>query len=129
VTRFFLDRSLGGKKVPASLREAGWDIVTMRERYGNAVAQRLDDVTWITEMSAEGFVLLTADSRIVRNELEAVAILEANAVVFMLPTGNLTGEEMAARFLHHQDAIEREATSSGPAGFAVYANRLSRVFP
>lgn len=62
----------------------------MHEQYGRAHAQTVDDVTWITEMTAEGHALLTADTRIVRNILEARAIEEAGAVVLILPKGDIT---------------------------------------
>jgi hypothetical protein len=31
---FFIDRAVGAELVPSALRRAGWDIVTMRDRYG-----------------------------------------------------------------------------------------------
>ena len=42
--RFFLDRSLGRLAVPALLRAAGWDLVTLSERYGIPDDERVSDI-------------------------------------------------------------------------------------
>lgn len=126
---YFLDRSLGGIKVPTLLRAAGWNLVTMHEHYGRVRAQTVDDVTWIAEMTAQGHSLLTADARIVRNILEARAIEEAGAVVFILPKGDMTAEQMAERYDSNRDAIDERAFGVRPAAYAVYARTVSRVFP
>lgn len=126
---YFLDRSLGGIKVPTLLRAAGWDLVTMHEHYGQVRAQSVDDVTWIAELTAEGHSLMTADARIVRNILEARAVEEASAVVFILPKGDMTAEQMAERYDSNRDAIDERALGTRPAAYAVYARSVSRVFP
>jgi hypothetical protein len=129
VPRYFLDRSLGGVKVPWILREAGWDLITMHEHYGRTRAQSVDDVTWITELAGLGCPLLTADARIVSNIIEARAIDDSAAVVFILPKGDMTAEEMATRFDRHRAAIDLRAERPGPAAFAVYPSALSQVHP
>ena len=111
------------------LRVNGWDLVTMHEHYGKARAQTVDDVTWITELTSEGFALMTADARIVRNIIEATAIMEARAVVFMLPKGDMTSDEMAQRFDAHRATIDAKVERGGPAGYAVYERIVSEVFP
>jgi PIN like domain len=111
------------------LRASGWDLVTMHEHYGKASAQTVDDVIWIGELSAQGFALLTSDARIVRNKIEANAIVEAGAVVFMLPKGDMTSDEMARRFEIHRPAIDFRAALGGPAGYALYERIVSQVFP
>jgi hypothetical protein len=111
------------------LRASGWDLVTMHEHYGKARSQTVDDVTWIGELSAQGFALLTSDARIVRNIIEANAIVEYRAVVFMLPKGDMTSDEMARRFETHRSTIDARTQLGGPAGYAVYERIVSRVFP
>jgi hypothetical protein len=111
------------------LRASGWDIVTMHEHYGKARAQIVDDVTWIAELTSQGFALLTSDARIVRNTIEANAITMARAVVFMIPKGDMTSDEMAQRFDVHRATIDAKVERGGPAGYAVYERVVSQVFP
>lgn len=80
-------------------------------------------------MTGLGFALLTADSRIVRNVIEARAIEEAGAIVFIIPTGRVRGEEMAERFDANRSAIDERSQGPRPAAYAVYSRRISRVFP
>ncbi|MEU4834917.1 hypothetical protein [Streptosporangium sp. NPDC023615] len=68
---FFLDRGLGSKIVPNALREAGWFLETMDERYGKDDSQRIDDVQWIEEATIRGDILLCKDLAITRNLVEA----------------------------------------------------------
>jgi hypothetical protein len=126
--RFFLDRSLGGKTIARLMRDEGWDVVTMQEHYGRP-AERLDDVTWIMEMTERGFVLFASDHRILRNPLEQRAIEACRARVFVLPLGSLTGAEMVDRFTRHKALIESKCLNQGPAGYVVYPTYVSRVFP
>lgn len=51
---FFCDRSLADHGVPAALRAAGWELVSMRERCGDVTAQRLADIDWIRDATHEG---------------------------------------------------------------------------
>jgi len=126
---FFIDRSLGRKRVPKALAAAGWSVITMHDQYGKRVAERLEDVVWITEMAAAGRTLLTMDTRIFRNPVEVAAILDARAVVVAIPTGQLTSEQISMRLLSNEEAIFRAAIAEGPAGYAVYESRVSHVFP
>lgn len=126
---FFIDRSLGRKRVPAALAAAGWSVVTMHDQYGKRTAERLADVVWISEMTTAGHALLTMDTRIFRNQLEASAVVDSSAVVFAIPTGQLTSEQITGRLLANQDAIFVAADANGPAGYAVYETRISHVFP
>lgn len=109
------------------LAEAGWDVVTMRDVYGRAVSEPLADEVWISEMTREGFALLTADHRISRNVLLAKAVFEAAAVMFMLPTGALTGQQQAKRYIRNGERIHVLASRPGPAVFAVYERIVSAV--
>ena len=101
----------------------------MREHYGKGRSQSVDDVTWILEMTRLGFALLTADARIVRNSIETDAISAAKAIVFILPKGDMTSEQMAKRFDSHRGAIDDRAKKPGPAGYALFPGSVSRVFP
>ncbi|WP_066516017.1 hypothetical protein [Curtobacterium ammoniigenes] len=113
--RFFSDRSLGDHEVPEALRAAGWQVVSMRERYGAVTAQGLADIDWIRDATTEGEVLLTGDKAIAKRPVEARAVIAAEARMFALGKNQLTGKQKAQRFLDHERAIFRRAsTQRGP---------------
>jgi len=112
--RFFSDRSLGDHEVPEALRAAGWQVVSMRERYGAVTAQGLADIDWIRDATAEGEVLLTGDKAIAKRPIEARAVIAAEARMFALGKNQLTGTQKA-QLLNHERAIFRRApTQAGP---------------
>ena len=119
--RFFTDRSLGDALVPDALRAAGWSVVTMRERYGPADAQRLADIDWIADASAEGEVLLTGDKMIAKRPIEARAVAAAQARIFALGNSQLTGPTKAERFLKNEQRIFLRAERT-PAPYVVSVN-------
>lgn len=82
--RFFSDRSLGDHEVPEALRAAGWQVVSMRERYGSVTAQALADIDWIRDATGEGEVLLTGDKAIAKRPVEARAVTASAARLFAL---------------------------------------------
>lgn len=92
--RFFLDRGLGARIVPQALREAGWTLQTMDERYGKTQSQKISDTRWIEEAALAGDVLLCKDLAIAHNPLEAQVIYMTGARVFALSRADLTGPEM-----------------------------------
>jgi hypothetical protein len=113
--RFFSDRSLGDHHVPNALRAAGWQVVSMRERYGSVTAQQLADIDWIRDAASEGELLLTGDKAIAKRPLEARAVVSAHARVFALGKNQLTGQQKVERFLRHEASIFRRAsTQRGP---------------
>lgn len=59
--RFFLDRGLGSRIVPEALRDAGWALETMDERYGKTRSQEIKDTQWIEEATLAGGILLCKD--------------------------------------------------------------------
>lgn len=125
--RYFVDRSLGVYTVPNALRDAGWSIVTMRERYGELPGQGLQDPDWIAEATALGEVLLCKDKQIAKRPAEARAIESSGARAFALGNGELTGPDMAERFLRNQPAIERWCAQPGPYVVSVGHDRLERL--
>jgi hypothetical protein len=44
--------------VPQALRQAGWTLEAMDERYGKAVSQQIRDTQWIEEAALAGDVKL-----------------------------------------------------------------------
>lgn len=95
----FIDRSLGRNQVPQILRAAGLRLVTLAEHYTMPADERIDDVTWINDATALGWLCLMKDSAIARNTAERQAIQSAGARCFCLTNRNLSAAQMAGRFL------------------------------
>ncbi|WP_435081451.1 hypothetical protein [Clavibacter michiganensis] len=109
---FFLDRGLGSRIIADGLREAGWVLETMDERYGRQRSQKLRDEHWIREASDAGDVILCKDSRIAWNRLEAEAVLYNGARLFALSSSNATGPQMLQMLLDSERRIFAQASSS-----------------
>jgi len=97
---FFIDHCVSQKMVPNALRSAGAIVETHLDHFpGNAL-----DTEWLPEVSQRGWVVITKDWALNSNLLEQRAIAAANARVFILASGNYTGDEMATILV---DALER----------------------
>ena len=88
---FFIDRSLGAHDVAEALRAAGATV----EIHDAHFAQATTDVTWLGEVGARGWVVVTKDSRIRRHPLELQALEAAGVAAFMLTATGVGGAEMA----------------------------------
>lgn len=111
--------------MPGALRAAGWNVVSMRERYGSVTAQQLADIDWIRDATDHGEVLLTGDKAIAKRPIEARAVLAAGARVFALGNSQLIGREKGRRLLDHERAIFRRArVNPGPYIFSVTGQGL-----
>jgi hypothetical protein len=78
-----------------ALRQAGWILETMDERYGKTSSQDIQDTQWIEEASLVGDVLLCKDLAIAHNPLEAQVVYMTSARVFALSNASLAGPAMA----------------------------------
>ena len=125
--RFFLDRSLGDVHVPKGLREAGWSIVTMRERYGVLTAQTLADVDWISDAASQNEIMLTADKMIAKRPRERAAVLDSGARVIATRDGRLTAEAQIEQFLRFHSEIHAIADSPGPFVVSLSSKGLTRL--
>ncbi len=85
----FLDRSLGRIQVPRMLRAAGLRLVTLAEHYGMPADQKVADVTWIQDATAQGWICLMKDSAIANNPAERRAMETAGARCFCLTNRRL----------------------------------------
>ena len=124
---FFLDRGLGSRVVAEGLREFGWSLTTMDERYGSSRSQLVRDVDWIGEASRAGGVILAKDRAMAKKPLEAEAIYYNEARIFVLSSSRVTGAQMLNWFLRNSRSIERMATQPGPFVFGVYEDRIARI--
>jgi hypothetical protein len=124
---FFVDRSLGGVRVPAFLRGAGWSLVTLSEHYGVPQDETVVDVEWLQLSGRQRWPVLMKDERIKYRSAERQALIAHDVRAFCLTSGNLTAQAMAECFIHHQDRIWSEATGDGPALFAVSRGRVREI--
>ncbi len=125
--QFFIDRGLGSRTIADGLREAGWSVVTMDERYGKHESQWISDDEWITDASGRGEVLLCKDRAVAKRPLEVQAIVRAKARVFVIASAQITGAETLKRLLRNERAIDRQAERRGPFVVGVYADRLAPI--
>ncbi|MEE6286133.1 hypothetical protein V2J52_00515 [Georgenia sp. MJ173] len=112
--RFFLDRGLGSHLVPSGLRDRGWHVTTMDERYGPTASQSVADTDWIRDASERGECLLTKDAAIAKNSTEADIIYNCDARVFTITDARITGPEILARFVRYEADIFRWAARVQP---------------
>lgn len=121
--RFFLDRGLGARIVPQTLRDAGWLLETMDERYGKDSSQKIQDTQWIEEASLAGDVLLGKDLAIAHNPLEAQVVYMTGARVFALSNAGLAGPAMSKWYADNEARIVAAALrAAGPYVMAVNAS-------
>jgi hypothetical protein len=92
----FVDRSLGKNIVPAALKAVG----ALVEIHDNHFSPDAPDETWLSEVTAKGWIILTKDKRIQYRATEIAAVQSAGAAVFALTAGSVTGQEMASIFVN-----------------------------
>lgn len=122
--KYFLDRSLGLNDVPAILRRAGLDLITLAEHYGLARDQDIKDVTWLDDATKQGWICLTKDKAITRNPAELNTIRATGARCVALGRGDLTSAEMAGRFLSVRRRMDALANQPGPFLYVITGPQL-----
>jgi predicted nuclease of predicted toxin-antitoxin system len=100
---FFLDRSLGKKRIAAALRQVE-AIVHIHDDYFPPDAK---DEDWLAEAGRRGWVVLTKDHRIRYRHVERLALMKAGVAAFILTSGDLQGDEMAQIFVKTLPRITR----------------------
>jgi len=125
--RFFIDRNLGSKQLPRALRDAGWDVVTMADHYGELTGQRITDTAWLALAGTQGWPVLMKDKRIRYRALEQEALRANGVKAFGLSRGDLSGEQQVSMFLKFERRIFDACLSSGPFLYVITANTMRRV--
>ncbi len=100
---FFLDRSLGKKRVANALRQAGATLHIHDDHF----SPDAKDENWLTEAGQRGWIVLTKDHRIRYRHVERLALMRAGVATFILTSGDLQGEEMAQIFVKALPRITR----------------------
>lgn len=123
----FLDRSLGRIAVPTLLRDAGLRLVTLAERYGLGPDENVIDEVWLRDASANREAVFLKDVRVRYNVAEKAAITQFGVRCFCIPRGDLTGPEMAERYLSNLDRIVEVCCNPGPFVYSVQHRRIVRL--
>jgi hypothetical protein len=123
----FVDRSPGRVQVPRLLRASGIRLVTLAEHYGQPDDEDVDDVTWITDAAARGWILFMKDARIRHRPAERRAIVDSRARCFCLSDGNLVASAMAQRYVANWPAIVRRSQQAGPFLYSVRSSEIVRL--
>lgn len=118
-TTFFIDRCLGTKAIVEALRE----INILVEIHDDHFMQGALDVDWLPEVGNRGWIILTKDANIGKNQIERMAVTSANIRMFVLASQNLSGSDMADIFVRSIWEMKK-FISSNPAPFIakVYGN-------
>ena len=123
----FLDRCLGKTVVAETLRADGLSVVTHFEQFPQTEHDpEADDSTWLREVGRRGWVILSKDQHLDRNQIELVALLESGAACFVLTAGSMTGHEMADAFLRAMPSIGK-CLEKFPAPFVARLTAAGRV--
>lgn len=80
---------------PAIVRAEGVTVHLHQDHF----PQNAADVERMPEVARRGWVIISPDIRISRDQLEVEAIMTSGAAVFCLAGGHLTGEQKARNFL------------------------------
>ncbi|MCA0294464.1 MAG: hypothetical protein LCH96_03945 [Actinobacteria bacterium] len=124
----FLDRNLGSRIIPHGLREAGWLVTTMDERYGFERSQAVADVDWIRESSQRGECIITKDTAIARNPVEARVVHMCTARVITVTNQRVSAATVLGWLITNQAAIMRWAGRTPPPFvLGVYEKRVQRL--
>lgn len=121
---YFVDRSIGRTVVVEALRAAG----ETAHAHDDHFAQNTPDADWLVEVARRGWVILTKDKDIRRNELERRAIANAKAACFMLGRGDVSAATMGRTFVAALPRIRRVLRRFDvPLGASVYLAGQLRV--
>lgn len=127
VLAVFLDRSIGTRRIAEAMRAMpDIDVQTILDRYGPD-SQFTPDITWIADATADGRILIGADTRIRYNPLERQTLCLHKARCFTIPSGNLTGAQMIERIQRHIETIRQLAAEPGPYVYHVHGDQVRRV--
>ena len=86
----------------------------MDERYGFERSQEIADIDWIREASQRGECILTKDTAIARNPVEARIVHMCNARVVTVTTQRVPASSVLVSLIANEAAIRRWAFASRP---------------
>lgn len=121
-TTFFIDRCLGDKCIAEVLRSSGITVETHDDHFD----KNAQDVEWIPNVGQRGWIVLTKDKSISKNELERLAVASAGIKMFILASQDLSGSDMAAIFLKAIVTMQ-EFVRKHPAPFIAKIYRSGKI--
>lgn len=87
--------------------------------------RRIEDVTWIPDVTEYGWVILAKDAFTRPDERRMIT--RCSARVFSLPNANMKAEDMIERFVVNHARILQACREGGPFHYSVSPDRLRRV--
>lgn len=117
---FFADRNCGCHVFPEMLRGAGIVVHRHRDHFRDDV----EDDVWLPEVAARGWVALSFDKAIRKNELERNAVFLSRARLIQLTGANADASQQARNFINTYRKIE-DYLSRTPAPFIARVRRPS----
>jgi hypothetical protein len=120
---FFTDADLAGQALADAITESSGGVVEMHDKH---FPQRTDDVDWLRFVGQRDWVVITKDKRIRKRPLEREALINAGVRAFVLVSGNLKKDAMAAIFRAAMPAI-LELIAIQPPPFIARVSLLARV--
>jgi uncharacterized protein with PIN domain len=121
---FFVDRSLGRRRLVEAIREAGYDSIAHDDHFA---PDALDEV-WLQRAGAEGWVVLTKDQRIRYREIERTALVRSGVRAFVFVQKQQAMPDIVESFQRALPAIMRTlAGTAAPFLAAIQAGGRVRV--
>ncbi len=117
---FFIDRCLG-KKVASVLRDR-----VHVEVHDDHFMPNEQDREWLSYVGKKGWIVLTKDKNIRRNQLEVTALKKAAVKTIILTSSNITSDEMCGAFLRALNTMIRLAGKE-KGGFIAVVRRDGSV--
>lgn len=107
---FFVDRSLGRRRLAEAIRAAGHDVVV----HDDLFAADAPDETWLRKAGEEGWIVLTKDQRIRYRELEKRALVQSRVRAFVFTQKKQAVDDIIASFLESLPTIVRAVEDETP---------------
>lgn len=108
---FFLDEGLAGNKVPAILKDAGFQV----ERLIDHFPKGTPDTEWLKEVGKYGWVVLTKGKKIRENPHELQTLIDFKVAAFILTSAELTGVEIGEILVKaHENMLDFLSKNSRP---------------
>jgi predicted nuclease of predicted toxin-antitoxin system len=100
---YFIDRSLGDRILAEALRKHGVTVQVHKDHF----PPDAKDEDWLRAVGKQRWVVLTKDKMLRYRETETSTLLAAKVRAFVLTSGNLRADEMAAAFMKALPKMER----------------------
>ena len=119
---FCIDEALGNKVVPRALREAGLKVELLIDHHPRGTF----DEDWLADVGRRGWIVLTKDKQMKRRPAEQLAIVRHRVRAFLLTSGEMKAQEMAATLLKAVPGMRRLLVKH-PGPFIASVNRSGEV--